>query len=258
MDNALTFSIYPDGETVSLALFNKTLRHIQRLVMDVDYAVSREKGVRRWVIEELHSSVPTVSIRPLLPDPMMIETIRRGISIITQGTLEPPDHFDEGSLDDLKRMAGLFRGRDRARHLEISSNGFEKTLVREDIGEKVDRILQGGDWNLGSLEGTLDAVNLHGNPTFTIWARISKAPVRCYFPQDKGWKEKVKSLLEKPVLVSGRVHYFRNGLPRSITHIDDVLDRTRDNTLPRATFGSIPYKEGRQESYLVLRKSREK
>ncbi len=239
MAYSLTFAIYPDAESISVNLFLKAIEDIDRLIRDVDYAVTRERGGRRWVISELHSSVPTITLRPLLDNVEVVEAIVNGVHIVSQGATEPPAHFGEQALEDLIRMRRLFGGRDRAKRVEFRHNGHVG-VVEKDIGEKAQKILKGGYWNLGSLEGTLEAINLHGNPTFTIWDRVSRAPVRCSFPRNIEWKERIKGLLEKRVLVIGRVNYFRNGIPRSVTDIKKIEDMTPDRSLPRATFGSIP------------------
>lgn len=257
MPKGLTISIYPDGETVSVSLFLHAIEDLLRVVRDVDYVITKERSPRRWVIEELRSSIPTVTVRPLLSDYSVMETVIHGLEVITTGTDEPPVHFTEQVLDDLKRMRRLFRGRDRARRVTCSL-GSHEVVIGENIEEQTDRILRGGYWNLGSLEGTLEAVNLHGNPTFTIWERLNKSPIRCYFPKDRMWKDRVKGLLEKRILVSGRVNYFRNGIPKSITRVMDVEDQTPDTRLPKATFGSIPSPEAAQDSVAFLEKRREK
>lgn len=257
MMHGLTFAIYPDGESVSLGLFQKTIEDIQRLITDVDYAVTQERGARRWVISELRSSVPTITLRPLLENDETVEAIVKGVGVVTRGSLEPPAYFTEQALEDLKRMRRLFMGRDRAKHLEFSLNGRDKTIIWKDIADKVERILAGGYWNLGSIEGTLEAINLHGNPTFTVWDRVSRSPVRCRFPKEQDWKEKVKYLLEKRVLVSGKVNYFRNGIPRSVTNIAAMEDATPPSTTEKGTYGSIPLDKEAPDSVSFLHKIRE-
>ncbi len=256
MDKGLTFAIHPDGQSVSVELFYETIGAVHRLVQDVDYAVAKEWGVRRWVIEELRSSIPTITIRPLVDNVPTVKALLSGLQVVIHDSLEPPGYFTEEALQHLKGMQRLFSGRGRAKRLEFSENGSQKVIVTADIGAKVERILKGGYWNLGSLEGTLEAVNLHGNPTFTIWDRVSKAPIRCYFPKDKEWKESVKRLLEKRVLVAGRINYFINGMPRSITQIRSIEDATPDPSSPKATFGSIICKEGSRDAVAFLHDAR--
>lgn len=239
MSRSLTFVINPESQETSLDLFQKTIDDIRRLIRDLDYSVTREKGKRRWVIESLRSSAPTITIRHLLENDELIETIVNGIASVSEGSDRPPDHFNEPSLVDLQRMQRLFKGQDRARNVTLAHNG-RPAVIGSDIGEKVEKIFKGGYATLGAIEGTLEAVTLHGNhPTFTIWDRVSKAPVHCYFPHTTDWVSKVKQLLEKRVMVRGRIRYFANGIPRSIADIQEILDETPNLELPKAEFGSL-------------------
>ena len=239
MANSFTFVIYPENEQTSFDLFQKTIDDIRRFIRDIDYSVTRERGKRRWVIESLHSSNPTITVRPLLQNDELIGVITEGIDRVANGALEPPKHWNEPTLEDLRRMKRLFRGKDRARKVEFKSNNEYTTSISGDIGEKVEKILKGGFSAFGSIEGTLEAVNLHGNPTFTIWDRVIGAPVRCYFPKSRSWSDSVKQFLEKRVIVRGKINYFKNGVPRSIVNIEDIIDATPDPNRPKATFGSL-------------------
>ena len=105
---------------------------------------------------------------------------------------------------------------------------------------KVDRILRRGYQLLGSIEGQLDALSFHGASMFVIWDRLSNLPIRCYFPSDKAWKNRVKTLLERPVLVVGNVRYFSNGTPQTIKEITELRDLSLDPQRKPSAFGSIP------------------
>ena len=255
MSRGLTFTIYPESDFASVPLFLRAMEHISRLIRDVDFAMTRERAVRKWVIVEMHSSHPTITVRPVIGDDEVPQTIVTGLMLVESGTVEPPPHFTEQVLDDLRRWRTLFKGRDRAKSLTCSLNSHS-ALLGEDIGRKAERILKGGYWNLGSVEGTLEAVNLHGNPSFTVWDRLSRGPVRCYFLNEQEKKDRVKALLEKRVLVSGQVNYFINGVPKSITHIESVDEASHDPGLPMAGFGSIPWDEAVKDSVEFLAKAR--
>ncbi len=253
MGNGLTFVINPDNQAASVDLFFRALEDIRRLLRDVDYAMHRERTGRRWVITGLHASSPTITVNPLLADDETITTIATGIRTITIGTDQPPQYFTEQALNDLVRMRRLFRGQDRARSIAVSVDNQEPATIREDIHQKATRILTASYWNLGTIEGRLEAINVHGAPTFTIWDRVSRAPVRCSFPGEADWKVRVKELLERRVFVRGKVRYFVNGVPRSITAIEYMWDATPDPNLPKAEFGSIPDKEAARDPVEFLR-----
>jgi hypothetical protein len=246
MADRLTFVINPDDESASVGLFLKSLQDISRLLRDVDYAIYGAKPKHRWVIHELKSSAPSITLQPDLSDGHAVQAIGTGLHIVTTGTDHPPPYFTEQVLEDLKRMRRLFGGKSRARSISVSVNYEEAATIRSDIAEKASRILTAGYQNLGSLQGTLGAINVHGTPTVTIWDRVSRAPVRCSIPKSDEWIAHVKTLLAKRVLVTGKVHYFVNGTPRSISGVIEIEDATPDRNLPRAEFGSIPDRRVRE------------
>ena len=256
MADDLTFAINPETEAASMGLFLKALQDISRLLRDVDYAVNRERSSRRWIISGLQASSPAITVEPLLGDRETVDAIGDGIRAVTVGTDEPPQYFTEQALEDLRRMRHLFVGKDRARSIVVSVNSEQTATIDQDIADKATRILASGYRNLGSLEGTLEVINLHGTPTFTIWDRVSRAPVRCSFPSEPLWKNRVKEFLEKRVVVSGNIHYFVNGVPRRIMSLEEIRDATPDPALPKAEFGSIPDREAARDPVEFLRSIR--
>jgi len=256
MPNSLTFIINPDNQSASVDLFLKAMSDINRLLRDVDYAIHHEKTARRWIITEIHASAPTVTVETLLGDEETAMTIAEGVGIVASGADAPPDYFTEEALLDLSRMRRLFVGRDRARSIVIARNGHRTATISDDIKAKTDRILRGGFWNLGSLEGDLEEVNLHGKPSFKIWNRVSRTPVQCSFPDTPEWKERIKELLERRVFVQGAIHYFANGIPRSIRDVIDIQDSSPEPHLPEATFGSIPDEEAARDPTAFVRSLR--
>ena len=256
MPDGLTFTINPDAQTTSVELFVKALRDISRLLNDVDYAIHRGSSSRRWVIEQLHSSAPTVTVQPLLGDQETVFIIAEGIRSVTNGTNEPPQYFTEEVLKDLQRMRHLFVGKDQARSIVVSTNNQETATIGRDISAQTNRILTAGYWNLASLEGILEVISVHKSNTFTIWDRISRSPVRCSVPIHSAMVDEAKELLGKRVFVRGSVRYFSNGVPRAITDVMDIVDATPDPNLPEASFGSIPDIEASQDPVKFLRKIR--
>lgn len=256
MADALTFVINPEGEYAPLRLFTQAVGQIERLIMDVDYAITKERSPQRWEIGYLHSSAPTVEIRQV-KEGESVDAIANGLRVITVGTDEPPQYFTEQALQRLQRMQTLFDGRVRARTIEVRSDGLEAATIRDDIKAKAERILRESYVNLGSIEGDLEVINVHGAATFTVWERVSRAPVKCYFPNSLDWVDRVKALLKRRVMVSGEVRYFRNGVPRVVTDIREIIDQTPDTTLPRARFGAIPDPMARENPSEFLRAVRE-
>ena len=125
MPESLTFVINPENQAASIDLFLKAFGDISRLLNDVDYAINRGRSRRRWIISQLHSSSPTVTVEPLLRDQETIEAVAFGIRTVTIGTDEPPQYFTEQALEDLKRMRRLFTGKDKARSILAEGAGSQ-------------------------------------------------------------------------------------------------------------------------------------
>jgi hypothetical protein len=263
MAENITFVLQPETDFASLGMVAKSIEDICRLIRFVDYSATRRKDGRLWQVRKIQSTAPTLTLVPPPGEADAVDIIADGLHLVTEvGTSAPPDYFSEDALQHLSRMRRLFRGRERLSRVLVSVGdelSLEKPVatIRSDITTKVEPILRGGYSVSGFLEGTLEAINLHGGaPTFTIWEQISGVPVRCAFPNSPDWKGRVRELLEKPVLVEGQVNYFRNGVPRSVTRIENVLDITPDPYLPQATYGAIPDMTGDMDTIEYLRATR--
>ena len=211
---------------------------IRRLLHDVDNAVYGPGQRREWRLVSLHSSAPTITVAPIREDTEAVGVIALGLRLVTEGTDQPPHRFTEPVLEDLKRMKGLYRGKDRAESITVLMDGQEMADIRSNIDAKVNRVLSNGYHNLGSVQGELEAINVHVSLTATIWDRVSGAPVRWVFPKES--LDRIKEMLGRPVLVSGDVRYFANGVPRSISDVVAIEDATPRQHGVKAEFGSIP------------------
>jgi hypothetical protein len=236
---SLTFQIAPETEFISYELLEQSLSNIRRLVVDVDFAFTGEKIGRIWIVQDIRSSDPTITIRPMVDGSGVVDVIANGLAaIIHEDAYSPPVGYSIDALQDLRSMDRLFRGRERLRFLRCKTNDQDIATIDTAVKPKVDRILHRGYWLLGSIEGHLDALNLHGATTFTIWDRVTGAPVRCYFARED--KERIKGLLEHRVLVAGLIRYFQNGTPHTISQITEIRDRGSKDDAPKVDFGSIP------------------
>lgn len=61
--------------------------------------------------------------------------------------------------------------------------------------------MEGTQETIGSVEGTLEAISIHGQPYFNVFDAVTGHAVRCNFPQNIF--EAAKAALGKRVLVRG-------------------------------------------------------
>ncbi len=240
MEDELTFVVNAEAEIASFSLLSRSLEDIRLLLRDVDRAVYGPRSKHEWMVSKLSSSAPTITVHPDLNGRQAAEALGAGLRAVTAGTDRPPEHFTEQVLVDLQKMRRLFMGKGRATSITVSLNGRPAAAIQRDISEKVSRILNVGYTNIGTLEGTLEVINIHGKGSVTVWDRVSRSPVRCSITKNDEWIDHVKSLLGKRVMVTGDILYFVNAVPRSVSNVTYIEDATPDPSLPRADFGSIP------------------
>ena len=246
MARNITFVMQPETEFASLGALAKSLEDIRKLIRLVDYAATRRREGRLWRVEEIRSTAPTITLTPPPGEADAIDILARGLhSVAEEDADNPPGHFSEDALGQLVKMRRLFRGRERLSRVPVFVEGDDSeqmqiATIRRDTPKKVERILGGGYTELAILEGTLEVINLHGSPSFTIWEKVSGVPVRCNFPNTQDWKHRVRDLLEVPVQIEGQVKYFGNGIPRSVSRIAGLVDAIPDSYLPQVGFGSLP------------------
>ena len=238
----LTFVINPDTEFASVDLFLKSVRDIVRLLRRTDDAIHGPKHQHQWMVRELRSSAPTITVEETpLNGVRSAEVISHGLRAITLGTDQPPQHFTVPVLEILANMRHLFDGRgSRAKSIGVFMSGNQVATIERDISEKVNRIISAGYRSVGSLEGTLDVIDIHKTPVVTVWERVFRTPVRWYIPKGDEWTDRVVGLLGKRVTVTGEIQYFSNGKPRAMSDVVRVDDSTPDTYLPKAEYGSIP------------------
>lgn len=241
----LTFIINPETEHASVDLLLHSVQDIVRLLRRIDDAIHGPRHQHKWIVRELRSSAPTITVEETpLNGVRSAEVIGQGLRTLTSGTDEPPQHFTVPVLENLAKMNRLFTGTGaRAKSIDVLVSGDLVATIEEDISEKVKRVVSSGYRGKGSVEGTLEAIDIHGAPVVTIWERVFRTPVRCHIPKENEWTELVVGFLGKRVTVTGEVQYFSNGKPRTIRDVVRIKDATPNPNLPRAEYGSIPDEE---------------
>ena len=257
----ITFSLEPEGERVPFETLEAAVRGMRRLISDVDEAVAHQTGAapRRWFVERLSSSYPTSPTVCLIPSEGEgggeLSTGRAlvlGVGSISTGVaVGPPAYFSEREMEDLVRLkrSVISRG---VKRIEIGSGEYPKAAVTASIESKIKAILRDEVSAQGSLEGELDAISVRRAPTFTIWERTTGRAVRCFFGEEQ--LETVRSLLHSRVHVAGRVNYFRDGKPRSVSGITELVAVPAFSRIPARDFwNSVPNLTGGIESVEYLR-----
>lgn len=255
-ERSITFRLEPKGPELSLPALIGSLQHLQRLVRDVDFAVTREPKGRVWMVEHIVASAPEITLRPSSDGAATVAALADGLRMIANDRAlhVPPPNFDERSLKTLAGAAALFRGPTAIHRIVVKTLGVALAEIGLETVERVARVLKArGAVVLGSIEGPLERINWHGSRSFTIWDRMTGAPVTVYFGQHDD--ALIVSLAKQRVQVTGAVRYFDNGIPRSIVNVQDI--RAADEPGHKPTlFGCIPGIIGAADSVAFVKAGR--
>jgi hypothetical protein len=202
----------PIGD-LQVEAFLETIRSSLTILRELDSAISlKRSGTLRWIIADLRLGSPATVVlrgqsRPETRDfgPEVARAYLRGLTQLEkQGTCPP--YFTEEAL---RAAATLSRIRFRPEGSIMVMVGSEEVTLTERVAANVRELAAQRFTTMGSVEGTLEMVTLHGQNYFRVYDAVHGLGVQCMFsPQDL---EKVRAGLGKRVCASGRMAVNRRG-----------------------------------------------
>jgi len=172
-----------------------------------------------WVVDTISKASPfAVALAPKPRNRMAAEAapditrrIVRGLSLL-QETGERPSDFSDPALIAAREMSRLTRRRSVA--MQLAAPGEHATITR-DVGHAVDRILAPSYHAYGSVEGRLDAINVHRDRYFFVYDALTGDSIRCSFTRSLRLEQVAQAITER-VLVEGEISYRRDGSIASV------------------------------------------
>ena len=107
-----------------------------------------------------------------------------------------------------------------------------------------------------SIDGKLDVISVHRQPSFVIYEHGTGYRVRCVFPDN--YLDRVKDYLGSRVIVEGFVHYRGDGMPLMVSQPTAIqkMDAPKQEDIS-VYRGSLPGISGGLSSYEYVRQLRE-
>jgi len=209
-----------DGR-VRFGAFLSELQSLSAVLKEATRAVGGETGKGRtyYRIAELGFSSPyTIVLEPVTPKGATDSTAQavgnlfHTVRALSGGEAIPED-LDPELLESIK---GLVSGLGRQFTSPVLSFDGEEVELGAKLGSVVDVRVVSSAKCLGTLEGCLEEINLHGDLTrFRIYPRTGPSRVSCMFPP--GLREEAKNGLDRFVRVTGVLHYkARAHFPHSV------------------------------------------
>jgi len=210
-----------NGDAIPLGMFIEAARSFNSLLAEIDVSISGKRNIE-WIISDLSVSSAVFAVSPVLLNEDIVDNSSPVISSALAGlelvekTAEWPSHFTDEALIKAKNLVGLING-----HIERISlfgnpgQGETKRLrLTQRIAANVDQLIGPSEVALGSVEGTLETLNIHGANSFNVYDVITHRRIRCLCSREV-LKELV-SQFEKRILVKGEVKFNVQKQPISV------------------------------------------
>lgn len=185
------------------------------ILREVDaQTTERAGGALNWVVAGLSGGSAHIEIAPQAKDERtpiwagrtVVKNVGRGMALIAERA-EKPAYFTDNALRKAQQLRSLVRGNGITRiELRVDGTAVE---ISHDLAAHAAELVEGKLETIGSVEGTLETISVHGQPYFNVFDAVTGRPIRCHFPQNM--LERAKSALGKRVLVRGMIHAVPDG-----------------------------------------------
>jgi hypothetical protein len=145
-------------------------------------------------------------------------TVKRAVRAVTDGMTKlqrravRPPFFSDAALREAKTLADL-----RPKSVESIRfrRGQKQVEVTGQLSVNVDELIGPKYEGLGTIEGTLEAITIHGRHEFSIYDALDNRRVRCTFGAAIPLAE-IKAGFGGRVSAYGTIHYRASGEPVSV------------------------------------------
>lgn len=222
-----------DGD-VELSLFLKELETVRAAIncIDKDTYGNNKAGLKLLVTDLSHSSPATTTIKPVYDsekEELSGVVLRSFAEIINSVVKENiPAETNYNALEKLKTFGAQVGKKLKSATIIINEEIFD---ITKNFSRTVENALERGDTCIGSVEGKLEQINVHGHDKhFTVYPDIGPQKVRCIFPE-KLRAEAINGI-EKRVEVNGVLRFRpRAPFPHEIT-VQSITVQPPDSELP--------------------------
>jgi hypothetical protein len=133
-----------------------------------------------------------------------------GLSVIEKGP-EQPAYFTDRALEYARKLAELASDDFPVR---VRNGRLQAKLTSRSV-RNVNDLTVGAQPRIGTIEGRLEELNIHGKPTFQIWERLTGRKVQCR-AGDSVSREQLEAAMGHRVAARGMIRASKQGASRSI------------------------------------------
>jgi hypothetical protein len=229
-------------ETISALTFKATVVDAIDLLREYDSAISGVlSGSLSWYLSQL-STTPNILIgfrsrvKPVrrfasrVDDfgPTVTHSLVSGLDTLERQGKTPP-YLSVGGMERVQHLASLI-GKNGATGFRVRADKNVVDVTQATI-DNVRKLLPVKRTSIGSVEGKLEGINLHGKSRVIIYRAINNKAVTCDFAPDR-FMERVKELLGRRVVAFGTLHKNVNGDTLRVT-MERIESAENVGLLPR-------------------------
>ena len=238
----LRFQVQGELGNITLAGFLDQINDHLRLLQDYDLAISRGQSASlEWLITDVSTGSLVVETEPrsLLVGknfgPEVAKVYVDGWARIEHEGMSPP-YLTEQGMEAARRIVRRI-GKEGIEGIVVSGPEQSVTISPE-ASARLDQLIPVKYRSLGSAEGTLETISIHGSPRFTIYHSRTKKAIRCDIPTTESkLLGRAKEALGRRVYASGRLERNARGEPIRIKAEHLRILRERDELPTSAELG---------------------
>jgi len=226
----IRLSLLGEAEYVSLAAFIDAANDIKDILRELAPAVSPDEGRDlEWAIVRATVGSMTMEVA-CVNNPVvgMLTTDKfvAGMEIIDRSVERPP-FFNDRALEKARHLSGIISRTDVVRI--TLGTGDDDVDVTQHIAANVDALIGIRYEELGSVEGWIQALNIHNQYQFGIYDFLNERKVECAFPEQM--LDDVVAAINRRAVVYGLIRTNARGEPISI-RVESIQLLRSDSELP--------------------------
>lgn len=206
----LRFELQGKPGDITLDAFVTAVANWQKILAEVDAALSgKSSGSVEWRVSNLSMGSLRVEAESFSKlenhdyGPEVVRASIQGLGILEHEPSIPP-YLSESGLKHVRRLLGII-GTNGVTGIYMANHAADATLTKTSL-DNMRRALRVRDRSIGSVEGRLDQISVHGKaPVCVVYLHRTHKAVRCQFTSTM--LDEVKAALGRRVIAAGIVSY---------------------------------------------------
>lgn len=264
----LRFEVKGHLGAITLRAFMEAIAANVRMLKDYERGISNQLGAPAnsltWVITDVARGSVVIDVR----SESTVDGVDIGLDVARahvegwqqiERLATTPPYLTEDAMRQARKVAKLI-GREGVAGFAVTAlNGrvYERAEVSGQAAVNLDQLLPVKQHSLGSVEGAIETVSIHGGRRFVVYLRRTKKAVSCNFGADDALLRLAAEHLGDRVIVRGKVYRNARGEPMRVD-VEHLRVLRPDSELPstESLTGSRPDLTGELSTEEYLREIR--